>query len=73
MKKRRKREGGSRIKWKVEIKKERMKIYGYTCVVEKKQKQKQTNLWMKERKRIRNDHLEILPQYFHNIFTINFK
>ena len=67
MKKRRKREGGSGIKWKVEIKKERMEIYGYTCVVEKK---KRGNVWMKERKRTRNDHLEILPQYFHNIHKI---
>ena len=33
----RKREGGSRIKWKVEKKKERMEIYGNTCVVEKNQ------------------------------------
>ena len=40
MKKMRKREGGFGIKWKVEIKKERMKIYGYTCVVEKKQEKK---------------------------------
>ena len=36
MKKRRKREGGSGINWKVEIKTERMEIYGYMCVVEKK-------------------------------------
>ena len=37
---------------------------------EKKTKtNKQTkNIWMKERKRIRNDHLKILPQYFHNKF-----
>ena len=69
MKKRRKREGGSGIKWKVEIKKEMMEIYEYTCVVEKKQEKKRKgNVWMKERKRIRNDHLEILPQYFHNKF-----
>ena len=68
--KKRKREGGSRIKWKVEIKKERMEIYGYTLVVEKKQEKKEEegNIWMKERKRIGNDHLEILPQYFHNKF-----
>ena len=46
MKKRRKRKGGSGIKWKVEIKKERMEIYGYTCVVEKKKKGKR----MDERK-----------------------
>ena len=70
MKKRRKREGGSGIKWKVEIKKERMEIYEYTCVMEKIQERKKEegNIWMKERKRIRNDHLKILPQYFHNKF-----
>ena len=33
----RKRDGGSRMKWKVEGKK-KMEIYGYTCVVEKKKK-----------------------------------
>ena len=69
--KKRKREGGSGIKWKVEIKKERMEIYRYTCVVEKKEereKKKKGNVWMKERKRKGNDPLEILPQYFHNKF-----
>ena len=47
-----------------------MEIYGYTLVVEKKQEKKEEegNIWMKERKRIGNDHLEILPQYFHNKF-----
>ena len=66
MKKRRKREDGDT---KVEIKKERMEIYGYTLVVEKKQEKKEEgNIWMKERKRIGNDHLEILSQYFHNKF-----
>ena len=56
--------------WKVEIKKERMEIYGYMLVVEKKQEKKEEegNIWMKERKRIGNDHLEILLQYFHNKF-----
>ena len=42
-----------------------MEKYGYACVVEKKQekkkKKKKGNIWMKERKRIRNDHLKILP------------
>ena len=68
--KKRKREGGSGIKWKVEIKKERMEIYEYTCVMEKIQERKKEegNIWMKERKRKRNDPLEILPQYFHNKF-----
>ena len=50
-----------------------MEKYGYACVVEKKQEKKKKekekgNIWMKERKRIRNDHLKILPQYFHNKF-----
>ena len=38
----------------------------------KKEKEK-GNLWMKEKQRIRNHNLKILPQYFHNVFTINFK
>ena len=46
-----------------------MEIYGYMCVVEKKQeKKKKKNVWMKEMKRIRNHNLEILSQYFHNKF-----
>ena len=49
-----------------------MEKYGYACVVEKKQekkkKKKKGNIWMKERKRMRNDHLKILLQYFHNKF-----
>ena len=46
-----------------------MEIYKYTCVVEKKQEKKE-NVWTKEKKRIRirNHNLEILSQYFHNIF-----
>ena len=35
----RKRDGVSRMKWKVEGKK-KMEIYGYTCVMEKKKKKK---------------------------------
>ena len=34
---------------------------------EKKRKEK-GNVWMKERQRIRNHNLKILPQYFHNKF-----
>ena len=34
---------------------------------EKKKKEK-GNVWMKERQRIRNHNLNILPQYFHNKF-----
>ena len=47
-------------------------IWVYVCggekTREKKRKKEKENVWMKERKRIRNDHLEILPQYFHNKF-----
>ena len=45
-----------------------MEIFGNTCVVEKKKKEKKGNVWMKEMKRIRNHNLEILSQYFHNKF-----
>ena len=56
-----------------------MEIVGYVCGGEKTKrerererergkKKKKGNIWMKERKRIRNEHLEILPQYFHNKF-----
>ena len=57
-------------------KKEMMESYGYTCVVDKMQEKKKRkkekekgNVWMKERQRIRNHNLN----YYHNIFTINFK
>ena len=66
------------MKWKVEKKKKREDgDNGYTCVVEKNQekrkrkKKKETYGWLKERNEKYN--LEMLPQYFHNIFTINFK
>ena len=47
-----------------------MESYGYTCVVDKMQEKKKKggNVWMKERQRIRNHNLKILPQYFHNKF-----
>ena len=51
----------------------------YTCVGDKKEekkkrkKEKETYVGKKKRQRIRNRNLKILPQYFHNIFTINFK
>ena len=54
-----------------------MESYGYTCVVNKMQEKKKKkkgkgnrngNVWMKERQRIRNHNLKILPQYFHNKF-----
>ena len=39
-----------------------MEIVGYVCGGEKtKRRKKKGNIWMKERKRIRNDNLEILP------------
>ena len=55
-------------------KKEMMESYGYTCVMDKMQEKKRKkekekgNVWMKERQRIRNHNLKILPQYFHNKF-----
>ena len=53
----------------------------YTCVVDKiqekkkkkKKKEKVTYGGKKKRKSIRNHNFKILPQYFHSIFTINFK
>ena len=51
----------------------------YTCVVDKIQEEKKKrkgkgNVWRKKkRKSIRNHNFKILPQYFHIIFTINFK
>ena len=51
----------------------------YTCVVDKIQEKKKKkkgkgNVWRKKKRQsIRNHNLKILPQYFHNIFTINFK
>ena len=43
---------------------------GYTCVVDKMQEKKKKRKGMNERKgkRIRNHHLKIIPQYFHNKF-----
>ena len=38
-----------------------------------KKKRKRKRMEGKKRQRIRNHNLKILPQYFHNIFTINFK
>ena len=34
----------------------------------KNKRKKKNNVWMKERKRIRNDRLEIFSQYFYNKF-----
>ena len=46
---------------------------GYTCVVDKmqekkKRKKKKERYGWKKRQRIRNHHLKIIPQYFHNKF-----
>ena len=50
-----------------------MKIVGYLCGGEKTKRKKEKrkkkgNVWVKESKRMRNDHLKILLQYFHNKF-----
>ena len=52
----------------------------YTCVVDKIQEEKKKKKGKRKRmegkkkkQRIRNHNLKILPQYFHYIFTINFK
>ena len=46
-----------------------MEIYGYTCVVEKKQEKKKKKKRMDERKeKNKKWTLEILSQYFHNKF-----
>ena len=55
-----------------------MEIVGYVCGGEKikrkkKEKIKKRNAWIKERKRIRYGLLQILLQYFHNIYKINYK
>ena len=70
----RKGEGGSGIKWKVKEKKKRkgwnpMGIHvWWTKCKRKKKRKKKGNVWMKERQRIRNHNLKILPQYFYNKF-----
>ena len=67
----RNREGGSGIKWKVKKKKRRgwnpmgIRVWWTKC---KRKKKEKGNVWMKERQRIRNHNLKILPQYFHNKF-----
>ena len=68
----RKREGGSGIKWKVKKKKRRgwnpMGIHVWWTKCKSKKKKKKGNVWLKERQRIRNHNLKLLPQYFHNKF-----
>ena len=59
--------------WKVEVKKkkkERMWTMVYVCGGQntREKKRGKGNVWMKERQRIRNHNLKILPQYFHNKF-----
>ena len=51
-------DSGIRVWWRKNRERER----------EREEKKKKGNIWMKERKRIRNEHLEILSQYFHNKF-----
>ena len=73
--KKKRKEERMRSFWKVEVKKkkkERMSTMVYVCGGQNARKEKK-NVRMKERQRIRNHNLKILPQYFHNIFTINFK
>ena len=41
---------------------------GQNAREKKKKEKKKGNVWMKERQRIRNYNLKILPQYFHNKF-----
>ena len=67
----RKREGGSGIKWKVKKKKgEDGILWVYMCGGQnaRVKKKKKGNVWLKERQRIRNHNLKLLPQYFHNKF-----
>ena len=45
-----------------------IRVWWTKCKRKKKEKEK-GNVWMKERQRIRNHNLN----YYHNIFTINFK
>ena len=65
----RKREGGSRIKWKVGKNKGRgwryMGIRVWWRKIKRKKKKKRMDHRKKEKKK-KNDNLEILPQYFHN-------
>ena len=51
-----------------------MESYGYVCGGQNASEKKGGEMYGgKKRQRIRNHNLKILPQYFHNIFTINFK
>ena len=47
-----------------------IRVWWTKCKRKKKRKRKKEkgNVWMKERQRIRNHNLKILPQYFHNKF-----
>ena len=47
-----------------------IRVWWTKCKRKKRKKEKEKgNVWMKERQRIRNHNLN----YYHNIFTINFK
>ena len=44
-------------------------LWVYVCGGQNaREKKKEGNVWMKERQRIRNHNLKILPQYFYNKF-----
>ena len=68
------RKEGFGIKWNVKEKRDDGILWVYVCggqnAREKKRKKEKEkwNVWMKERQRIRNHNLKILPQYFHNKF-----
>ena len=40
----------------------------YVCGGQNAREKEKRNVWMKERQRIINHNLKILPQYFHNKF-----
>ena len=43
-------------------------VCGEQKMQERKKRKEKGNIWMKEKQRIRNHNLKILPQYFHNKF-----
>ena len=46
-----------------------IRVWWTKCKRKKKKKKKEKgNVWMKEKQRIKNHNLKILPQYFHNKF-----
>ena len=59
-------ESGSKEKEKGEDVDNGIRVWWTKC--KRKKKKGKGNVWMKERQRIRNHNLKILPQYFHNKF-----